>query len=141
MSSPDVALAAVGSLIQNTAADSSLTEVERSRRLRALRSDLIALQGQCDTLLAQAEQSAQAGVIGLEERRVAARERANVRASLLASGEATLEELDAAGFLSNEQLDELTNEGTLDNLLERLKPGDGPSGAELYDRWREAQSA
>jgi hypothetical protein len=88
---------------------------DRAAKVRALRERLSALLASADRLLSNAQQAREAEAAGAVVRRMEAREGADLREAL--DGDLTDEQLAAAGLPSHRELDELAEEGLLEEAL------------------------
>lgn len=106
-------LAELRAEIEEVAADGSLSPQARTARLQEFRGDLTELLGTIDTYVAdnvveaQGEQSTPFDVARL-------RENADIREALIERGQTTEEAADAAMLYSHEHLDDLAEEGLLE---------------------------
>ena len=101
--------------IADVASDSDLAPDERVRKLRELGEGITdaELLGQIEGYIGSLELRREAIAIEQSVMRLALRENADIRDALLASGQATEEELDQAGYLSHEELDAREEDGSL----------------------------
>lgn len=106
-------LAELRAEIEEVAADGSLSPQARTARLQEFRGDLTELLGTIDTYVADNAIEAQADTpTPIDVARL--RENADIRGELLARGQTTEEAADAAMLYSHEHLDELAEEGLLE---------------------------
>ena len=75
------------------------------------------LLGTADRLLSDAQRQREAIAAGAAVSRMEARENADLREDALEDGDLTPDELNGAGFLSHQELDELAEEGLLEEAL------------------------
>ena len=109
---PD-ALGALLAEIEAAATDPELDAHARQVKLRVLRDGLTDALGRSQTYLADAQLRQEADAGSSVRQVLRARQRADLREALVADGTATGEQMDAAGFLSHEELDNLAEEGLL----------------------------
>ena len=112
---PSHDLHAVAATLNHIAGDSSLDPAERIKRLREAAQGITDtdLLGQVDSYIGSLELRREAAAMSPTVQRLALRENANIREALLARGEATPEEMDAAGILSHDELDAAEQDGSL----------------------------
>lgn len=99
--------------LEHAASNGALTPAEREAKLRYLRAQIDSLLGRADKYLADVRLQEQADDIERANALLAIREAADMRAEALRRGLTTVEEMDAAGVPSHEQLDQLAEEGLL----------------------------
>lgn len=114
---PASEVTAVRSLLERTVADSELADGPRRRRVREIRDDLRSLVGQADSYLSDGALRQEGGAADRRLSLLRAREKADIRESLIGEGKATAAEMDALGYLSHERLDTLEADGTLEATL------------------------
>lgn len=93
---------------------------ERLAMLRSLRERINTLLGEADTYIGDVELLREAEFLTIAEAVLKVRQNATIRADLIARGMATPEDLDAAGYLSHEDLDHLREEGRLIESVEAI---------------------
>ena len=103
--------------LEAAATDPELDAHARQVKLRVLRDGLTDALGRSQTYLADAQLRQEADSGSRVRQVLRARQKADLREALLADGEATGEQMDAAGFLSHEELDNLAEEGLLTEAL------------------------
>jgi len=115
-------LVAIQTELQATAADPSLDPLERGIKLRDMRSRIVDLLGSCDELLGRVSRVAESEASEQARHLLWARGNADLREALLASGELSEVDLDAAGYLSHVEIDRLEEEGLLEATLAGFTP-------------------
>lgn len=114
---PAAAVASLEDLLDQTAGDPDADPAERVASLRALRSDLSALMGIADRYIADQELRREGAAFGRVRQFMGARAEANARGELLDRGEASPEGLDSAGFMSHDELDRRTADGSIEEAI------------------------
>lgn len=107
--------------LRDAVAQPGLTVQDRMFKLRSLRDDLTDLLGACDTYMADMELEREGEFSEMQESVAFVRANADMREAAISRGIATVEEMDALGFLSHAELDALTEEGRLFEAAGALK--------------------
>lgn len=111
-------LSAILDELEAAATDPELDPSARSVKLRVLRDSLHDALGRSQTYLADAQLRQEADASTKVRSVLRARQRADMREALIELGEADGDQLDAAGYLSHEELDNLAEEGLLQEALQ-----------------------
>jgi hypothetical protein len=119
---PVADLEEVAARLSEIASDSSRDPAERIAALRRMDNGIESIQGQIATYISSLELQREAGAIEGAVERLVARENADIREQLLDTGDYTEAELDAAGYLSHEALDEAAEDGTLQEAFGLVDP-------------------
>lgn len=114
-------LTAIRQQLEDCLADPDLETSERVARLRDLRERIIDLVGVADRYLSSTEQLRESAASAQARDLLWARGNADLRETLIDSGEWEARELDEAGFLSHRELDRLDEEGLLVEAVAALR--------------------
>ena len=114
MTPPVGPIAEVRGEIEVAAQDQTLDQQDRVIKLRHLSTELRDALGLAETYLADLELAESEEEAALHRHRMELRANADIREELLRRKLATAEQLDAAGYLSHENLDQMAEDGALE---------------------------
>lgn len=110
--------------IETAATRPDLSPAERQALLGSYRTDLVDLLGAVDSYMGDVTHEGEGAELVAAKTRLKARESADLRESMIARGMATPEQLDRLGMIPHEALDQLEEDGIIDETLEALAAGE-----------------